>query len=155
MLDHVMLRLPILGNAIRDAASARIFKTVSAMLQGGVNLTDALTMAAGAGGNVCLTKALQRAALAISYGSDLSLALRKEAIFPESVVELASLGSETGDMALAVEQCAKLLENETRRRVKNLTTLLEPTLILSMALVVCFIVVAILIPVVTMINIPF
>ncbi len=81
--------------------------------------------------------------------------MRKEAIFPESVVELASLGSETGDMALAVEQCAKLLENETRRRVKNLTTLLEPTLILSMALVVCFIVVAILIPVVTMINIPF
>lgn len=154
ILDSVLLRIPVIGPAVRDLSSARLFNTISVMLTGGVTLTDALMLAADAGGNSRLAKAIINSAWAVSNGGDLAMSLKKEQVFPETVVELVALGSETGEMALVMQQSAGILADETSRRVKSLSTLLEPIMILFMALVVGFIVIAILVPIITIMDVP-
>ncbi|NLY10191.1 MAG: type II secretion system F family protein [Firmicutes bacterium] len=152
--DTLLLRLPLFGNIIRDTDSARLFRTVSGMLHAGVALPVALRLGAGAAGNLRLENSLVTCARKVETGASLFAALKHENVFPETIVELIAMGEEAGDLASAIDQGAQLLESETRQKVKNLTTMLEPAMILFMALVVGFVVISILLPVVTIMNMP-
>ncbi|MCK9222968.1 MAG: type II secretion system F family protein [Limnochordia bacterium] len=152
--DSLLLRLPVLGTAIGDVASARMFKTMAAMLAGGVLLPQSMRLGAKTSGNARLTRALHDSAQKVEDGAQLAQALRGEAIFPESVVELVTMGEEAGDLVRTLEQAVRMLDEDIRRRVKYMTALLEPAMILLMAVVVGFVVISILLPVVNMMDMP-
>lgn len=153
--DSLQLQLPLFGRIFRDAASARLFQTFSALLGGGVNLPTSLRLAASASGNMRLYQGFMNSAQRVEQGISLAQVFYSEGVFPETAVELVALGEESGDLGIVVEQVAQLLERQTRQRINYLTTLLEPTMILFMAIIIGFIVLAILMPIVSMMDMPF
>lgn len=152
--DGWMLRLPVVGPAIRDAASARLVRTLGVMLQGGVGLATALQVAEEVLGNARLAQGMKTTADRVKDGADLSAVWRELRLFPPVAVELVAMGEEAGDLPYVLRQSADLLEGEIRQRVKYLTALFEPVLILLMALVIGFIVLSILLPVVSLTSFP-
>lgn len=152
--DSFVLRLPVIGTALRDASAARLFRTLSAMLNSGVGLPQALRYAAGAGGNRRLAQGFMRAARKVENGVALSSILAGEGVYPEMITELVAIGEEAGELGPVIAQGAELLEAETKRWIKYMTTLLEPVMLLVMAVVIGFVVLGILLPIVTIMEIP-
>lgn len=151
--DALLLRIPILGRALRDSASARLVRTLGVMLQGGVSLPVALQVGAEVTGNARLAQDLTISSERVKDGAALSQVWRASKCLPPVLVELAAMGEEAGDLDGVFAQAAELLEGETRQRVKYLTALFEPILILVMAIVIGFIVLAILLPTVNLTSI--
>lgn len=152
--DKKILQVPFLGSIIRDGASARVFHTASVMMQAGVAFSESLKIASGVSGNLCLTNALLNASHCVENGALLSRVLSEEGIFPDTTLELVGIGEETGDLAIVLEKASALLGAETKRKVEFVGAMLEPVMIVIMAIVVGFVVMGILLPVVTMMDMP-
>ena len=90
--DSFCLRIPVLGIATRDAATARLFRTIGAMLKGGVPFSEALRISAGAASNTRLVRGIRVAADKVENGERLSQSLQRDGAFPHSIVELVGMG---------------------------------------------------------------
>lgn len=146
-VDAAVLRLPVAGRLLRDLHAARLARTLSTMLASGLPLMEGLRVAARTVGNRVLRARTDAMAEAIREGASLSSALRAAAVFPPTLVYMASSGEDSGRLAPMLERAADVLERESATFTSTLMALLEPAVIIVLGAIVAVIVLAILLPI--------
>jgi general secretion pathway protein F len=149
-LHRKMLRMPVLGRLIQGVNTARMASTLSILFGSGVPLLTALSAASGVVGNLPMRYALDEAARKVREGVSLSRALAVSGLFPPVLIHLIASGEKSGKLDVMLFRVAKQQEQEVGGFVSTLTSLLEPILILVMGAVVLIIVLAILMPIISM-----
>jgi len=149
-LHRKMLRIPVLGRLIQGVNTARMASTLSILFGSGVPLLTALSAASGVIGNLPMRYALDEAARKVREGVSLSRALAVSGLFPPVLIHLIASGEQSGKLDVMLNRVAKQQEQEVGGFVSTLTSLLEPILILIMGAVVLVIVLAILMPIISM-----
>jgi type IV pilus assembly protein PilC len=150
--DKLMLKLPILGNLNHKIALARFSRTMSTLLTSGVPILQALETVAGAIDNEVISGALLDARSAIREGERIADPLERSKLFPPMVLQMISIGEETGALDAMLGKVADFYEAEVDAALEALTAALEPLLIVFLGGVVGFIVVAMFLPLVEIIN---
>lgn len=149
---ELQLRIPLLGRLIRDANTARLASTLSILSRSGVPLVDGLRICAEVMSNLCLKKAVQEAALRVTEGGSLSQALEQSGHFPPMVLQMIFSGEQSGELDDMLSRAAVMQEKELSSVITTLVGLFEPMVLLMMAGVVLIIVLAIMLPIVSMNN---
>ena len=145
--DGALLRLPMIGRLVRDLNAARLARTLSTMIASGLPVIDGLVLTARTINNSVLRSAIETMASAIREGGSLSAAMRRAAVFPPVVVNMAASGESSGKLDTMLASAADYLEREFNTVTSVALSLLEPIIIIVMGAVVATIVLAILLPI--------
>jgi len=148
--DAIKLRLPVLGGVYRAAALSRFARTLGTLAKSGVSLLPALKIVENTIGNLVLGKLIAQVAEETRGGDSLATPLRKLGIFPKTVVQMISVGEESGMLAEMLLRVADIEERHMRARTKTMVSLLAPALILVVGALVGFMVIALLLPIFNM-----
>ena len=146
-IDKTLLRMPVMGDLIRKTAIARFSRTLSTLLASGVPILDALETTARTAGNKVVENAVRAARLSISEGETISGPLAKEAVFPPMVVQMISIGEATGGLDDMLSKIADFYDTEVDAAVENLTSALEPIIMVFLGTVIGGIVIAMYLPI--------
>ena len=146
-LDRLKLRLPILGGLLLKIETARLSRTLSALLTSGVSILNAIEIAKGVVQNSILASALDSVKDAVSKGGDVAAAIKKTGFFPPIVSHIIATGQLSGELETGLTNIADMYDDEVENTLKNAVSLLEPAVLLIMGLVVGFIVFAIMLPI--------
>ncbi len=146
-MDWLLIRLPVLGDLLLKAATARFSRTFGSLLSSGVPILDALLITRAAIGNVHIAEALTAVHDRVREGGTVARALEAVAIFPGLVTSMIEVGEETGALPEMLGRVADAYDEEVDQAVGSLTTLIEPIMIVVMALVVGVIVLALFLPI--------
>jgi general secretion pathway protein F len=149
-LDRLALRAPVAGRLVGTLATGRVARTLATVLGHGVPLDRALELAAATAGNVGVADAITAVRRDVVRGDGLATALRAHAPFPPSVCQLVATGERTGTLAQAFAAAADAQEGEAERALGVATSLVEPVLVLVMGGAVLVLVLAILVPILTL-----
>ncbi|WP_339664859.1 type II secretion system F family protein [uncultured Pseudomonas sp.] len=145
--DRLILKAPIVGDIIYQAAVARYARTLSTTFAAGVPLVEALDSVAGAAGNVVFYNAVMKIKEDVSAGSQLNFSMRTTNVFPSLAVQMAGIGEESGNLDGMLEKVADYYEAEVDNKVDNLTTLLEPMIMCVLGVLVGGLIVAMYLPI--------
>ena len=145
--DSLKLRLPVIGQINRKIALSRFGRTLGSLLQSGVPLITSLQIVRNIVNNVLIGDVIDDAMGDIQAGKSLNLALSRSAWFPPVFRQMISVGEQSGDLEGMLHKIADAYEREVETRITGMTALIEPIMILLMALIVGFIVVSILLPI--------
>lgn len=148
--DRVSLKIPVFGNVLRMVAVARFARTLSTLLNSGVSLLISLDIVKNVVANAVISKAVEDTKIAIREGEDIAGPLKRSGQFPPMVTHMIAIGEKSGQLEGMLNRVAIAYEHRAESRIKALTSLLEPVLILLMAGVVGFIVFSILMPILQM-----
>ncbi len=148
--DFVKLRLPLLGPVFTSLAVARFCRVLGTLLHNGVPILRSLQISRKATGNRILSDAIGKASENISAGQSLATPLGRCEFFPPAVVEMISVAEESNTLDRVLVETADGLERRTVRRLDLAVRLLEPIMLLILAVVVLFVVIALLMPVIKM-----
>lgn len=149
-LDKALVRIPLLGGIIIQTACARFCRVLSVLLGGGVPLVHALPMAGKAGGNKIFIELADHAAHEIRNGKKLGQILASSPFLPEIVLELITVGEQSGRLERMLVTAASFLEQESARRLRTLVSLTEPAMICIMGLIIGFVVISLFLPLMEM-----
>jgi type II secretion system protein F len=147
MLDRWKLRLPVLGAIIKAGAFAQFARTLATLLENGVPVLSALQIVEGTMTNQVIANELRETRARVTDGTSISQPLAKGKVFPPLLLDMLAVGEESGEVAPSLQNIAETYEQELEHRLRVFTTLLEPAIILIMALVVGSVVVSILLAV--------
>ena len=142
--------MPILGAVVRTNAFAHFARTFGTLLQNGVSVLPALGIVQKTIDNVVIAAEIGATRTRVTDGASISKPLSKGKIFPSLLIDMLAVGEETGDMPGALSHITRRYDTELDRLVKTCTTVLEPLLIVLVALVVGGIAVCLLLPVLTL-----
>jgi len=145
--DTLKLRLPVIGQINRKIALSRFGRTLGSLLQSGVPLITSLQIVRNIVNNVLIGEVIDDAMEDIQAGKSLNLALSRSAWFPPVFRQMVSVGEQSGDLEGMLNKIADAYEREVETRISGMTALIEPIMILLMAVVVGFIVISILLPI--------
>ncbi|HEY3864438.1 MAG TPA: type II secretion system F family protein [Verrucomicrobiae bacterium] len=148
--DDFKLKLPVLGGVYRGAALSRFARTLGTLARSGVSLLPSLKIVENTIGNLTLAKMIAQVAEETRGGNSLAAPLRKLGVFSKSVVQMISVGEESGMLADMLLKVADIEERAMRARTKTMISLLAPALILVVGAMVGFMVIAILLPIFSM-----
>nr|MBU1327772.1 type II secretion system F family protein [Candidatus Omnitrophota bacterium] len=146
-IDRIKLRLPILGDLVRNVEFARFSRTLSMLLKNGVPILDSLKITSGVVTNNAIRRDISAIHNDVKLGLSLATAMKKRECFPLFLANMAAVGEEGGFLDKALFNIARNYEIESDKTMKTLTAFLEPAFILIMGLVVGFIVISMLLPV--------
>lgn len=147
MLDKLTLRAPIVGKIVYEAIIARFARTLSTTFAAGVPLIDALTSVAGATGNAVYEEATIKIRDEVSTGTQLNVALRHAKIFPSMLLQMTSIGEESGALDDMLDKVATFYEESVDNMVDNLTSLLEPMIMAVLGVLVGGLLIAMYLPI--------
>ena len=147
MLDKLKLSLPIFGSINQQIVLARFGRTLGSLLQSGVSLLTSLQIARNIVNNVLFTDVLEKAEDEIRAGKSLASSLAKSRYVQSIVVQMISVGEQSGELESMLNKIAETYEREVESRIMALTSMLEPVMILIMGLIVGFVVISILLPI--------
>ncbi|MBE0623365.1 MAG: type II secretion system F family protein [Burkholderiales bacterium] len=142
--DAWLLRLPIAGELIAKVEVARFARTLATLVGNGVALLPGLSIARETLGNTVLADALARVAAEVKAGRGLGRPLLREGVFPKLAVHMVMVGEETGRLEETLLRVAEVYDKEVERSLKRALALLEPALILGLAVVIAAIILSIL-----------
>nr|HID59255.1 type II secretion system protein GspF [Desulfobacterales bacterium] len=145
--DKYRLLIPILGNLYQTMALARLARSLSTLLSSGVTLLTALEIAQRIVDNLVIADDIGTAITEVQEGKALATPLSQSRWFPPVVVQMVSIGEQTGELDDMLEKIADTYEREIEATIMTLTSLLEPVMILLMGITIGFIVISILIPI--------
>ena len=145
--DKIKLRLPLMGSVFQAAALSRFARTLGTLVKAGVSLLPALKIVENTIGNLLLSSLIARVSEETRGGDSLATPLRKLGIFPNTVIQMISVGEETGKLDEMLLKVAEVEERHMRARTKTVVSLLAPALILIVGAIVGFMVIAILLPI--------
>ncbi len=140
--DRIFLRLPVIGSTIQFALVERFCRILASMVDAGVPLPEALRVASGSLRNQVFTRALAKVGLAVLEGEGIAEPLASTKLFPPTAVQMIRVGEDTGTLDTQLEVTAHYYERELDYKIKKLTALFEPAVIMVMGLVVGFVAVA-------------
>ncbi|MBA1336988.1 MAG: Type IV fimbrial assembly protein PilC [Firmicutes bacterium] len=146
IFDGLRLRMPIIGNVNRKVATARFARTLGALMSSGISLLQGIEVTKKVVGNAVVLKGLAEVEDDIKRGKGLAEPLKKIEAFPPMLTHMAKIGEDTGTLDYILEKTADFYDEEVESAVTRMTTLLEPAIIVVMAVVVAFIVISIVIP---------
>jgi type IV pilus assembly protein PilC len=147
LVDRAVLKLPVVGDIIRKATVARWARTLSTMFAAGVPLVEALESVGGASGNHVYFSATQQVQGEITTGTSLTVAMQNTTVFPTMVVQMVSIGEESGQLDSMLAKVADFYEQEVDDAVAGLSQLLEPIIMVFLGTVIGGLVVAMYLPI--------
>jgi type IV pilus assembly protein PilC len=146
-LDRMMLKLPIIGNIVNNAAIARFSRTLATTFAAGVPLVEGLDTVSGAVGNVVYSDAVKKIKEDVSTGHQLQMAMQQVGIFPHMVVSMASIGEESGNLDSMLSKVADYYETEVANDVDAMSSLIEPLVMVVIGGLVGVMIVAMYLPI--------
>ncbi len=151
--DKVLLRSPVLGDLILKASIARFTRTLGTMISSGVPILAGLDITAKTSGNKVIEDAVQATKSSIREGETIAQPLREAKVFPPMVVQMISVGEETGALDKMLEKIANFYDEEVNTAVETLTSIIEPVMIVVMGVMVGGMVVSMYLPMFKLINV--
>jgi type II secretory pathway component PulF len=146
-VDAILLRVPLIRAVVANASIARFGRTLSTLLGSGVGILRALDIAREAAGNLEFGERLKGVLAPVREGAPLAASLRATQLFPPQVLEMVEVGQETGNLVEVLERVGQRADDEVDHSLRLFITVLEPALIVSVAGIVFFVVLAALLPV--------
>ncbi len=150
LADRIKLRLPLFGGIFQNLAVARFCRILGTLLKNGVPILKSLDISREAAGNKVLSEAIAGATENITAGQSLSEPLARSGKFPKNVTEMIAVAEESNTLDSVLVGIATDVEKETTKRLELMVKLLEPMLLLVMAAIVLFVVMALLLPIMKM-----
>ncbi|MFM9971086.1 MAG: type II secretion system F family protein [Burkholderiales bacterium] len=147
MMDKVMLKMPVFGHLVRISTIARWTRTLSTMFAAGVPLVEALESVGGACGNYVYTIATKSIQNEVSTGSSLTVSMQNTGIFPNMVIQMVSIGEESGALDSMLSKVADFFEEEVDDAVEALSSLMEPVIMVVLGSLIGGMVVAMYLPI--------
>ena len=151
-LDALMLKLPIFGNILRKIAVARFSRTLSTLLSSGVPILQSLEITARTAGNVIIEQAILKVRAGVERGESFVDPLQATEVFPHMVAQMVGIGEQTGALDAMLSKIADFYEQEVDIAIANLLTMIEPLLIGFLGVTIGSIVVAMYLPLFTLIG---
>lgn len=150
--DVNILRMPAIGTMMRKMAVARFTRTLGTMISSGVPILQALEVTAATAGNSVIKDAVDSTRNSIREGESIADPLKASDVFPPMVVQMIAVGEETGELDKMLMKIADFYEVEVDNAVKGLTSIIEPIVIVIMGLIIGGIVLAVFMPMLTLVN---
>jgi len=145
--DRVKINLPIVGPIFRGVYIARFAENLAVLLTGGIPIIQSLKIVSSVIGNTVFEKVFLQAAEEVKIGGNMSNVLRKSPIIPPVVAHMVKIGEDSGQIDSVLGHIARFYEQETEMSTKNLSTLIEPILMIVIGIGVGFMAVAVLMPI--------
>jgi type IV pilus assembly protein PilC len=146
------INLPKIGDLVSKVNIARITRTFGTLLSSGVPILQAITITKDITGNVFYTNALTRIHDSVRDGESLSAPMGREKVFPDMVTSMVDVGEETGELSEMLNRIADNYDEDVDNAVSGITSIIEPVMIVFLAVVVGFIVIALFLPIVEIIK---
>lgn len=150
--DAMILKFPVVGKLARMIAVSRFTRTLSTLLSGGVPMLNALEIVRTVVDNEVLAKEIDKARDNIREGESIAGPLKKSGQFPPIVIHMVSIGEKTGELEKMLNQVADTYDFQVKNQVDGLTSLLTPMMLILMGGVIGFIVIAVLVPMMDMMD---
>ena len=150
--DYIKLRIPLVRNLIIKIAASRFSRTLSTLLGSGASLLNALETVSGVTGNQYVCNKILEIKEDVRKGLPLSLLLEAQGIFPPMVYYMIKTGEDSGSLEEVLDKTADFYDEEIDTAIQRLTTLLEPIMIVVMAIVIGFIVISMVLPMFEMVK---
>jgi len=147
-----LLKLPGIGDLLTKVAVARFCRTLGTMVSSGVPILDGLDICSRTAGNKVIERAVIRAKKSISEGRNISDPLRESGVFPEMVCQMISVGENTGALDIMLNKIADFYEDEVDQSVENLTSMIEPIIMVFLGVFVGGFIIAMYLPIFSMAN---
>ncbi len=147
IVDRIKIRVPMLGALVKKLGVARLSRTLGTLQENGVPMLQAMEIVKNVPGNDVISGAVGEAAVEVGKGVGLGAAMSRHDVFPGLFVQMVEVGEQSGELEAMLNKVAEVFENETETRISAMASLLEPLMILAMAVVVGFIVLAICLPI--------
>lgn len=147
MMDRMFLKLPVIGVLIRKVSVAKFTRTLGTMISSGVPIMDGLEIVAKTAGNKIVEDAIYKVRQAISEGKTMAEPLAESGVFPAMVTQMIAVGEATGAMDTMLNKIADFYDDEVDDAVGNLTSMMEPLLMLFLGTTVGGLVVAMYLPI--------
>jgi type IV pilus assembly protein PilC len=147
LVGRFLLKLPVIGEVLRQSAMARFARTLGVTFRAGVPLVEALDSVSGATGSVIYNEAVKRIREDVSVGHQLQLAIRQTGLFPNMVVQMVAIGEESGALDAMLFKIAEFYEQEVNNAVDALASLLEPFIMIIIGVIVGGMVVGMYLPI--------
>jgi type IV pilus assembly protein PilC len=147
LIDRLLLKLPVFGMLLNKIAVARFSRTLGTLVSSGVPILYGLNIVSKTSGNKIIEVALQNARASIREGETIAEPLNRSSIFPPMVIQMISIGESTGSLDTMLSKIADFYEEEVDIAVSNMTSLLEPFLMIFLGLVIGGVVIAMYLPI--------
>lgn len=145
-MDALLLRMPIFGDIVRKATIARWGRTTATLFAAGVPLVDVLDSTAGAAGNLIYEEATQEIRTRVIQGLSMTSGMRATELFPNMMVQMSSIGEESGSLDDMLNKAAEFYEDEVDNAVGRLSAMMEPIIIVVLGLIIGTLLVAMYLP---------
>lgn len=145
--DKAILRTPVFGEVIRKATIARWLRTLATMFAAGVPLVEALDSVGGAAGNHVYLTATKKIQQEVATGTSLTVAMQNAQVFPNMVLQMSSIGEESGSLDSMLGKAADIYEREVDEAVASLSSLMEPLIMVVLGVLIGGLVVAMYLPI--------
>lgn len=152
VIDRLKLKIPVFGKLGHKICLARFSRTLSTLLVSGVPILQAMETVAGTVGNEIISEAIMNARARIREGDKINDPLEKSRMFPPMVVHMISIGEESGALDQMLSKIAEFYEGEVESSLQSLTSAIEPVMIVFLGVCVGFIVIAMFLPLVNVIQ---
>jgi general secretion pathway protein F len=146
-VDKFLLGLPVLGDLFKKSAVSRFAVSMSTLLKSGVPVLEALKIVKDIVNSPVLARVLGHVQKRILEGTDIATPIKKSGVFPPVVGYMIAVGEQSGELENMLDEVASAYDEEVEIQVQKVTSLLEPLLIVGMALVVGFIVISVMLPI--------
>jgi type IV pilus assembly protein PilC len=146
-MDKLMLKLPVFGDLVLKSTIARWTRTMATMFAAGVPLVEALDSVGGASGNYVYLMATKQIQKEVSTGTSLTLAMQNSGVFPNMVLQMCSIGEETGALDSMLGKVADFYEAEVDDAVEALSSLMEPMIMVVLGTLIGGMVIAMYLPI--------
>lgn len=150
--DALKFKLPVVKGSMDKIVTARFTRTLGSLLRSGIPLIDALELAGSVTGNVVIEEKVNYIASEVEKGETLGVALKRTPTFGPMVVSMIQIGEESGSLDQMLDKSADFYEQELEDAIDRLLKLMEPLLIVVMAVVIGFIVISMALPMFDMVN---
>ncbi len=152
ILDTAKLKMPVFGDIQRKSAVSRFSRTLGTLVTSGVPILQALNITRDTAGNVVISKAIEKVHEAVKEGETIVTPLQASGVFPNMVISMVDVGEETGQLPEMLLKVADVYDDEVDNAVTALTSILEPIMIVFLALIVGSVVFALFLPLIKMIQ---
>jgi type IV pilus assembly protein PilC len=152
VLDRLKLRMPLFGDLIRKTSISRFSRTLGTLVTSGVPILQALTITRETAGNSVIARAISQVHDSVKEGESIVVPLETSGAFPPMVISMIDVGEETGQLPEMLLKIAEVYDDEVDNSVAAITSLLEPIMIVFLAVVVGTIVIALFMPLISIIS---
>ena len=152
-VDSFLLKTPVFGILIRKVAVAKFTRTLGTLISSGVAILDGLDITARTAGNKVVEAAVLKTRASISEGKTIAEPLKASGVFPPMVVQMIAVGEQTGALDAMLSKIADFYDEEVDNAVTNLTSLLEPMLMVFLGVVIGGVVIAMYLPIFKLVSV--